>query len=273
MRVTPFFLLTDFYKVGHPFQYPHNTTVVYSNLTPRKSRLDGVDHMVSFGLQFFLKEYLIDYANENFFNRPKDVVMAEYKRVVKNTIGDLPMYDHIANLHDLGYLPIIIKALPEGSRVGMKVPILTIYNTKPEFYWLTNFTESLMSAILWQPCTSATIAYEFRKILNHYADLTGMPQEFVQWQGHDFSFRGMSSLESAITSGMGHLLSFTGTDTVPAICALEHYYGADVEKELVGASIPATEHSVMCSGIGILEKNIMNGEEEDLVTEYLSWNP
>lgn len=242
-------LLTDFYKVGHPFQYPENTTLVYSNLTPRKSRISNVNEMVFFGLQYFVKEYLIKYFNENFFSQPKEKVIAEYKRRIVSSLGsNLPTYEHIERLHDLGYLPIEIKALPEGSRVKMRVPCLTIVNTLPEFYWLTNFVESLMSAVIWQPCTSATIAYEYRKLLNRYAEDTGMPKEFVQWQGHDFSFRGLSSLESAITSGMGHLLSFTGTDTIPAIDALEQYYGANAEHELIGGSVPATEHSVMCSG-------------------------
>ncbi len=242
-------LLTDFYKVGHPFQYPKGTTLVYSNLTPRQSRLEGVDEIVFFGLQYFIKEYLISYFNENFFEQPKEVIIADYKRRVTTSLGsDLPTYDHIEKLHDLGYLPIEIKALPEGSKVAMRVPVLTIVNTLPEFYWVTNFVESLMSAIIWQPCTSATISNEYRKILNQFGEQTGMPKEFIQWQGHDFSFRGMSSLESAILSGMGHLLSFTGTDTIPAIEGLEYYYNADADKELIGGSVPATEHSVMCSG-------------------------
>jgi nicotinamide phosphoribosyltransferase len=248
MKINPF-LLTDFYKVGHPFQYPKGTTLVYSNLTPRKSRLDGVDEMTFFGLQYFIKEYLIDYFNENFFEQPKEKLMKEYKRRVTTSLGgDLPTYEHIEKLHDLGYLPIEIKALPEGKSVKMKVPVLTIVNTLPEYFWLTNFVESIISAILWQPCTSATVAKEYRKILNGFAEKTGIPKEFVQWQGHDFSFRGMSSLESAVLSGMGHLLSFTGTDTIPAIDALEYYYNANADTELIGGSVPATEHSVMCSG-------------------------
>lgn len=248
MKTNPF-LLTDYYKVGHVFQYPRNTTLVYSNLTPRNSRLAGVDEMVFFGLQYFVKEYLVKYFNDHFFNQPKEVVMAAYKRRVVTSLGaHLPSYDHLENLHTLGYLPVEIKALPEGSRVPVKVPCLTIVNSKPEFYWLTNFLESILSAIIWQPCTSATIAHEYRKLLDRYAAETGMPADFVKWQGHDFSFRGMSSLESAVTSGMGHLLSFTGTDTIPAIDALEEYYGADADRELIGGSVAATEHSVMCSG-------------------------
>lgn len=241
-------LLTDFYKVGHPFQYPPGTRFVFSNLTPRKSRHQNIQEMVVFGPQYLCQHYLIDYFNRNFFRRPRGEVVAEYKRRIRTSIGDLPSYDHIEALHELGYLPVRIKALPEGSRVPMRVPCLTVVNTLPEFYWVTNFLETLLSATLWQPCTSATLAYEFRKSMNKHAEMTGLPPEFVQWQGHDFSFRGMSSLESAILSGMAHLLSFTGTDTIPAIDALERYYGADAEAELVGGSVPATEHSVMCSG-------------------------
>lgn len=248
MRTNPF-LLTDYYKVGHIFQYPPNTTLVYSNLTPRKSRFDDIDEMVFFGLQYFIKEYLVDYFNNNFFGQPKEKVLTDYKgRIITSLGAHLPTYEHLERLHELGYLPIEIKALPEGSKVPMRVPCLTIVNTLPEFYWLTNFLETILSSIIWQPCTSATIAYQYRKLLNRYAADTGVPMEFVQWQGHDFSFRGMSSLESAITSGMGHLLSFTGTDTIPAIDALEQYYQADADKELIGGSVAATEHSVMCSG-------------------------
>lgn len=247
MKTNPF-LLTDFYKVGHIFQYPGGTTLVYSNLTPRKSRIPGADEMVFFGLQYFIREYLIKYFDENFFKQPKEKVLADYKRRIETSLGPLPSYRHIEELHELGYLPMEIKALPEGSKVPMRVPCLTVVNTKPEFYWLTNFLETILSALIWQPCTSASIAYQYRRLLDKYAVETGMPAEFVQWQGHDFSFRGMSSYESALLSGMGHLLSFTGTDTIPAIDALEEYYGADAANELIGGSVAATEHSVMCSG-------------------------
>jgi nicotinamide phosphoribosyltransferase len=124
--------------------------------------------------------------------------------------------------------------------------MLTITNTHKDFGWLVNYLETLISCMLWQPITSATIAYEYKKLLNKYALETTGSTEGVQWQGHDFSMRGMSSVESAILSGMGHLLSFTGTDTIPAIYQLEKSYNAG--ENLIGASVPATEHSVMCMG-------------------------
>ncbi len=242
------FLLTDFYKIGHYQQYPENTEEVYSNLTPRGSRITGVNEMVFFGLQYFCLEYLQEHFNRNFFSQNKGKVIDSYDRTIKGGLGKkLPNTEHIEYVYDLNYLPLHIKALHEGTPCPMKVPVLSLRATQKSCYWLTNWVESLMSSIIWQPCTSATIAHEFRKLLDKHAKKTGMPKEFVQWQGHDFSFRGMSSLESAILSGMGHLLSFTGTDTVPAIPALEKYYGANVETELVGGSVPATEHAVMAS--------------------------
>jgi nicotinamide phosphoribosyltransferase len=243
-------LLKDGYKVGHKFQYPEGTTLVYSNLTPRKSRNEDVHEIVFFGLQYFIKEYLIGQFSRDFFQRPKDEVLREYARRMDNYLGkDSITYHHIAALHDLSYLPLEIKALPEGTLVPPRVPLFTIRNTVPEFFWLTNMLETLMSAVLWKPSTSATTAFQYLRTFTRYAGETvGDELSFVPWQGHDFSFRGMSGIEDAIMSGAAHLLSFTGTDTIPAIDFLETYYNADCEKELIGGSVPATEHSVMCMG-------------------------
>lgn len=232
-------LLVDYYKTQHHRMYPDNTTMIYSNFTPRKSRIEGVNKVVVFGVQHFIKKYLLGKFKTDFFDRPLEQVIAEYKFAIDiNT-------DHIEALHKLGYLPIRIKALKEGTLCPIGVPMLTIVNTKPEFFWLTNYLETLISTQLWQPVTSATIAHEYKKLLTRYALETTGTAEFVTWQGHDFSMRGMSSVESGILSGMGHLLSFTGTDSIPAIYALKNSYGAT---GLIGASVPATEHSVMCMG-------------------------
>jgi nicotinamide phosphoribosyltransferase len=249
MKLTPI-LLKDGYKVGHKFQYPEGTTMVYSNLTPRKSRNANLHEIVFFGMQYFIKEYLINQFQEGFFDRDKDEVLAAYARRMNNYLGkDSITYDHIAALHDLGYLPLEIKALPEGSLVPMKVPVFTIRNTRDEFFWLTNMLETLLSAIIWKPCTSATTAFQYLTTFTAYAhDTVGDDMSFVPWQGHDFSFRGMSGIEDALISGAGHLLCFSGTDTIPAIDFLEQYYNADCEVELIGGSVPATEHSVMCMG-------------------------
>lgn len=242
-------MFTDFYKTDHRRQYPEGTQMVYSNFTARGSRIEGIDKVVVFGIQYFIKKVLIQEFNENFFFQLKEKVVAEYKRRLNTSLGkDSVSIEHIENLHDLGYLPIEIKTLEEGTRCPLRVPILTIKNTLPSFYWITNFLETVLSNTIWGMITSATIAYEYRKIFDYYAEKTSSMPGFVDFQGHDFSMRGMWGIEASCMSGAGHLLSFCGTDTIPAIDFLEKYYNANAEKELIGASVPATEHSVMCLG-------------------------
>lgn len=242
---------TDFYKTGHIRQYPEGTTLVYSNFTCRSDKWAGVlpdfDHkVVFFGLQGVCQWMLAEMWDKNFFDQPKDQVVAKFKRRMDASLGAGAVdASYIGKLHDLGYLPLLIKALPEGSRVDMRVPLFTIQNTHPDFYWLTNYLETQLSAELWKAITSATVAYEYRRLLDAYAKETGTPAAFVSWQGHDFSMRGMSGIGDATMSGAAHLLSFTGTDTISAIDYLEDYYGAG---NLIGGSVPATEHSVMCMG-------------------------
>ena len=242
-------LYTDGYKVDHRRQYPNKTTLVYSNWTPRMSRIKDVDEVVFFGLQYFIKKYLIEDFETNFFNKSKAEVCKKYQRRINNYLGANQVgIKHIEDLHDFGYLPMVIKALPEGVSVPIRVPMLTMYNTEAEFFWLTNYFETILSTTLWLPCNSATIAKQYRKILDQYAKETSSVPEFVDWQGHDFSMRGMGGLEAATVSSAGHLLSFTGTDTIPTIDFLETYYNANSDTELVGGTVAATEHSVMCMG-------------------------
>ncbi|MEP0213660.1 MAG: nicotinate phosphoribosyltransferase [Cellulophaga sp.] len=257
-------LYTDGYKVDHRRQYPEGTTLVYSNWTPRKSRIDAIEEVVFFGLQYFIKKYIIEEFNTNFFNKPKKEIAEKYSRRINNYLGPNSVgIKHIEDLHDLGYLPMVIKALPEGSSVPIRVPMMTMYNTLPEFFWLTNYFETILSTTIWMPCTSATIAKQYRGILDKYAEETSTVPEFVDWQGHDFSMRGIAGMEASVMSASAHLLSFSGTDTIPAIDFLEEYYNANSDTELVGGSVAATEHSVMCMGTN-------TGEEETfkrLITE------
>jgi len=242
-------LYTDGYKVDHRRQYPNQTTLVYSNWTPRKSRIEGIEEVVFFGLQYFIKKYIIEEFQNNFFNQPKEEICKKYSRRINNYLGENSVgIEHIAALHDLGYIPMVFKALPEGVSVPIRVPMFTMYNTIPEFFWLTNYFETLLSTTVWLPCNSATIAKQYRLILDYYAKETSSIPEFVDWQGHDFSMRGMAGLEAAIISAAGHLLSFTGTDTIPTIDFMEDYYNANSDTELIGGSVAATEHSVMCMG-------------------------
>lgn len=240
--------LIDGYKTDHRPQYPLGTTRIYSNFTPRGSRVDGVESVTHFGLQYFLMRYLME-EMEEFFAAPRDEVCARYERRMLSYLGpdNNVGSEHIGALHDLGYMPLEFRAVPEGVRVPLRVPMLTVENTHDDFFWLVNYVESLMSAVLWLPCTSATTAAEMRRLLEFYANFTGSPQEFIDFQSHDFSFRGMCGPDAAALSGAAHLLYFVGTDTIPALDLVEHYYPVE-EGYLVGCSVPATEHSVMCAG-------------------------
>jgi len=240
---------TDFYKTGHIFQYPEGTTEVYSNLTARSSKLSNltgeITDVVFFGLQYFLIDFLQHTWRENFFDKSKREVIEYYERRLMGSIGHLNI-EHIGGLHDLGYLPLLIKSIPEGSRVPIGVPMLTIKNTHPDFFWLTNYIETTLSSILWKPITSATTAFWMKRFL-HYSCLQSQGDySTLPFQAHDFSFRGMSGVQDAALSGAAHLTSFKGTDTIAAIDLLEKYYMGDGFHGVIGASVPATEHSVMC---------------------------
>jgi nicotinamide phosphoribosyltransferase len=244
--MNPLFL-TDGYKTGHHQQYPKGTTLVYSNFTPRSNKYapKGCDKVVSFGQQLIMKQLHNTFENE-FFSRPKDEVCGEMKRELSMYLNTDYDVSHFEALHDLGYLPISVKIIEEGVLVPIKVPILTICNTHPDFYWITNYLETIISNLLWKPVTSATIAHEYRKVLTKWMEKTDKERAwFIDWQGHDFSMRGMDSVDAVISSGLGHLTSFSGTDSLPAIYGARRYYG---EEGFVGGSVNATEHSVMCAG-------------------------
>lgn len=248
-------LLIDGYKFSHEKQYPKGTTRVYSNWTPRESRIPGIDQVIFFGLQHFLGEYLGFQFNKGFFERSVQEVCDEYERRTAGYLGPNNVgIEHVRNLHQMNHLPLEFRAVPEGTRVPLRVPMLTVENTHDEFGWLTNYVETLMSCEMWLPCTSATNADAMRRLLDKAALGTGSPMEFVSWQGHDFSFRGMGGFEAAALSGAGHLLSFTGTDTLPALDLIEQHYGPIPSDYLLAGSVPATEHSVMCAGGELGEK-------------------
>lgn len=249
MKLKPH-LTFDGYKCDHRRQYPENSLLVFSNMTARGSRVAGLEKVFFFGLQSFIKQHLLLDWGDEFFKKDVEEVVASYNRRLTNYLGPNAIGEqHIRDLHALGYLPLEIWALPEGSNVNLRVPMFVMWNTDDRFYWLTNAIETIISASVWGPCTSTTTAVMYRKILNEWANKTNPEMlDFVPWQGHDFSFRGHFGFEAAIMSGAGHLLAFSGTDTVPAIDFLEEYYGANSDSELVGGSVSATEHSVMCMG-------------------------
>lgn len=237
---------TDGYKLDHRRQYPKGTEHVYANWTARGSRIEGVDHVTFFGLQMALKRHFMESFQRDFFDRPVDEVCDEYQDMLDSYLGPNEIgTDHIRALHNLGYLPLEFKALPEGTRVPLRVPMLTVENTHPDFFWLTNYFETILSADLWMPMTSATIATRIREQLNSWAVKTTGTTEGVGFQGHDFSMRGMSGMDAAVGSAMGHLVAFTGTETVPVLSEIQRFYPV---KGFLAGTVPATEHSVMCAG-------------------------
>jgi nicotinamide phosphoribosyltransferase len=242
----------DSYKVGHIDQYPSGTTEIYSNLTARSGKYSNVKSEGILYIPLFQKfavEYLIKEWNSTFFSQPKDKVVEKYQRRVSNLLKKEVNISHISALHDLHYLPVEIKQLPEGSFVPYNVPCMTIRNTLPDFYWVTNMLETVISCEFWQPITSATTYFYFRKLFIEYADKTGVSRDFTAYQGHDFSMRGMANRQAAASSGAAVLLAGSkGTDVLAAIDLVEDYYQADSDNEIIGESVDATEHSVMCCG-------------------------
>jgi nicotinamide phosphoribosyltransferase len=234
------------------------TEVIYSNLTPRTGKRFPViqrlwdNKVVVFGIQGFIKEVLIDEWYDKFFALPKEEVVAKYKRLFDAYLGkdSVPM-SHFEELHDLGYLPIQINALPEGTLCPIGVPVLTIHNTDKRFAWLTNYLETVMSCELWKPMTVATIIREYRRLVNKYALETTGSLVGTEFQVHGFEFRGMSGRHDAAKCAAGFLLSSNGSDTIPALSYLEDYYGVDIEKEFVATSVPASEHSIASLGTSI----------------------
>ena len=245
-------LLIDFYKATHHEQYPKGLTKMVSYYTPRMSRLDDVDHLTFFGLQGFIDEYLIDGFNNNFFNRDIEEVVAEYNRILTYTMGPGTYEDQkIRDLHELGYLPLAIRAVPEGSRTKVGVPQIEISNTHSNFVWLVNTIETLLSCSMWHTQVAAEVGYRYRKVINQWVEKTCGANVSPWKMIGDFSMRGQHSAESAIKASAAWLLSHHNTATVPAIMWMEKHYDCDVTKEPVGFGAISTEHSVMCSNFAV----------------------
>ena len=245
-------LIIDFYKATHDSQYPEGIKYIYSPGTPRLSRLTGVDEITYFGGQAFCKEYLIKAFNEYFFNRPEEEVVKEYNRVLSATLGAGAYSDRkIRDLHRLGYLPIVMYAIPEGKSTKVGVPQSVFMNTHEDFAWLTNTLETAFSAYIWHIQIAVEVGKRYRKIVDKYRELTcGDEVRSARLLG-DFSMRGQHHPESAITSSAGWLLSFLNTATVPAIMWLEDNYLCDCSIDEVGFGAISTEHSVMCSNFSV----------------------
>ena len=226
-------LATDSYKVSHWKQYPPSTEKIYSYFESRVKEQE----IVFFGLQYILKKYLVGSIITKSDIDEAELFYAEHfsNKEIFNRAG----WEYIVEEHG-GRLPIIIKALKEGSVVQGGTPMFTIENTDPRCYWLTSYLETMLEQV-WYPCTIATRSREMKSILTKHAIKTGSPD--VSFKLHDFGYRGSTSQESAGIGGAAHLLNFMGTDNLAAISLLKEYYSASMS----GFSIPAAEHSTITS--------------------------
>lgn len=253
----------DAYKISHAMLYPEGTEKIYSVLIPRKSSFDhkNVPNMVSFGYQYFVASELADNWNQNFFEQPwKDLetlLTSTFTHILGKSVTER-VIGNFKDLYALGYLPIEVRALPEGSLVPNNVPVLTMTNTLKGYGWLPSLLETITLADTFVSATSATNALEFRTVAEKYAMKTADTRDYLDFSFHDFSERGQHGNDAAVLSGIGHLSSFRGTDILQAPVALNRYYtkhgfnpdGAPLDElehdsGTLGASVVASEHSVM----------------------------
>lgn len=226
-------LNTDSYKASHFLQYPQGTTHVSSYI---ESRGGAHDRAVFFGLQAFIKEYLLKPITATDIDEAEAVLTAH----------GLPFHragwDHILKQHD-GLLPIEIEALPEGSVLPVRNALVQIVNTDPACYWLTSYLETALLRAVWYPTTVATLSWHARQMIADGLDKTADSRDGLDFKLHDFGARGASSHETAGLGGAAHLINFKGSDTLAGIVAARKYYHAP----MAGFSIPAAEHSTITS--------------------------
>lgn len=254
LYAVPAGLNADAYKSGHVYQYPSATEYLMFNLTPRSDKWFNsplaIDGVVAFGIQRFVKDYLVDHWNATFFERDKKEAIDEILEVMNGVLGkDAIGREHWEALHDLGYLPVEVYAVEEGTVVPMRVPMIVFQNTVSGFHWVAGYLEDAFSAEIWKACTIATIALHYKRICKKWADLTCDNDLHLPYQCHDFAMRGMSGFTDDAFNAVGHLTSFKGTDSFPAVYTAKRIYGQSYPISDIGGSVPATEHSVMCANI------------------------
>ena len=261
MYMNPTTEIIDAYKLGHPFMQPPGVSFVYTGWTGRSFKyMADMPYTVIWGHQARIKQWFVDFWNEKFFKAPIDELEKDAVRKIESCFS--PRYSdwsRFRKLHKLGYLPIEIWGLPEGTLCPARTPDHVMWNTHPDFAWLPQYLEDMWSTNNWHPSTSATTAYDRRKIMQGYVDQTCDDTAITKYLISDFSLRGMTSIEAAHISSGGHLLSFAKTATIGAAGFLEEYYGADPEKDLPNAGTPSLEHSVVCQGVAYYEGLLLGG--------------
>lgn len=265
MNNTLAILLSDTYKQVHHNMFPEGLTKLVSYWTPRRSMLKDQNEMVFFGLQAFIKEYLIGVFNDNFFNLVLGEVSGRYIDAMDTQLNaDDYEYNPIIKLYSLRYLPIQIRALPEGTLVPMGVPCIEITNTHPDFAWVVQWIECILQVELWKPCCHATIGHMYREAANYWYDKTVEDNVKPSMAASDFGMRGMSCMTEAERCSTAWLLSFDKTSTIPAINYIEKYYHSSCKNLGIGLGAVSTEHSCMASNFAV------DGDEITFVKKLLT---
>lgn len=247
MKINSMFL-ADGYKVGHYNMYQDGTEVVYSNFTPRSNKYAPKGNngkILNFGHQYAIR-FIVEHFNENFFNIKKEVVLKDIKENFSAYLGIEYDTKHVEELYDLGYLPLEIRTLDEGTESAIKIPVLFLYNTDIRFAWVTNYIETILSNLLWQPITTATNVLLMKRIVRDAVLRTDKDNlGTVDYMLHDFSMRGLTGLDATIGSGLAFASVSNGSDSLPVIKASQHYYD---ETSTPIFSVRASEHSQMTAG-------------------------
>lgn len=226
-------LATDSYKLSHFLAYPSNVVGMFSYIEARTS---GKDVIVPFGLQMWMKKFLtvpittqhIDEAEEFAREHGEPFNRYGWEKIVRE-------YD--------GFLPVTIRAVPEGTPVKSGNVIVTIVCTDPDLFWLSSYLETALQRAVWYPTTIASLDYAIKKEIAGYYRVTGADTSLLPFALHDFGARGVTCAEQAEIGGAAHLVNFMGSDTIEGVRAANFYYG----EKMAAFSVPATEHSVECS--------------------------
>lgn len=256
LYASPASLNADAYKSGHINQYPEGTEFLFFNMTARSDKYLNTplakDGIIVWGIKRFCEDYLRDHWNETFFNRPKKEVVDLTLQIMNGVLGAGAIgREHWEALHDLGYLPIAVDAVPEGTLLPIKVPMLAFMPTIPGFAWVAGYLEDAFSNELWKATTIATVAFHNRRIAEEWSAKTCDNNGHIPWQFHDFALRGLSGMNDGALNATGHLTCFKGTDNFAAVYTAHRVYGEGMEVSEIGNSVPATEHSVMTANIAV----------------------
>lgn len=268
-KINPLYEM-DGYKVGHPLMIAPGTDYEYWTWIPRSLKYmpKGTDKIISSHQQMVWR-YIHSNFQENFFEQPIEVAheftsdMAKYLNIPYDFKG-------FEDLHKLGYLPVRIKALPEGIKTNPNIPHMTGINTVKGYAWLGLCLETLVSKLAWQGPTAATIAAKFKENAIEAVKKTDIDNLWLaNFMCHDFHSRGGNPFTS-ITVGLGHSFSNLGGDTLNVIPASRYYYDFP-EDEVPIFSINASEHSVTCTGIFRYERLLKSGKYNDEIEWYYSF--